>query len=180
MVRTKMNYLNGFPDLTVNRARPMNASIDGVCRKPLKVIPDERGWLMEIMRCDDDIFDTFGQVYLTTAYPNVVKAWHYHKKQTDNFTCIHGMMKVVLYDAREGSKTRGNLMELFIGEKNPVLVAVPPGVYHGFKAIGDETAFFVSIPTLPYDYRDPDEYRLPPDTPEIPYDWGLAPGLKHG
>jgi dTDP-4-dehydrorhamnose 3,5-epimerase len=158
----------------------MISSIDGVILKQLKVIPDERGWLMEILRCDEPQFTQFGQVYFTTAYPNVVKAWHYHRKQTDNFTCIHGMMKVALYDARNGSKTHKSLMELFIGDRNPVLVTVPPGVYHGFKAIGTETAYFLSIPTLPYHYAEPDEYRLPPDTPEIPYDWGLVPGLKHG
>ncbi|HOV67169.1 MAG TPA: dTDP-4-dehydrorhamnose 3,5-epimerase, partial [Methanoregulaceae archaeon] len=67
-----------------------------------------------------------------------------------------------------------------IGEKNPALITVPPGVYHGFKAIGNETAFFVSVPNLPYNREEPDEYRLPPDTAEIPYDWGLLPGLRHG
>jgi dTDP-4-dehydrorhamnose 3,5-epimerase len=158
----------------------MSQEIQGVTIKKLRVIPDERGWLMEILRCDDDIFEKFGQVYLTTAYPGVVKAWHYHKKQVDNFTCVHGMMKVVLYDARADSSTYKALIELFIGERNPLLIQVPPGVYHGFKAIGNETAYFVSIPTLPYDYKQPDEYRLPPDSSEIPYDWGLAPGLKHG
>jgi dTDP-4-dehydrorhamnose 3,5-epimerase len=158
----------------------MKPTITGVSLKPLRVIPDERGWLTEILRCDDDIFTQFGQVYLTTAYPGVVKAWHYHKKQTDNFTCVRGMMKVALYDAREDSLTYKTLMELFIGENNPILVTVPPGVYHGFKAIGPETAYFLSVPTHPYDYQEPDEYRLPPDTDEIPYEWGLAPGLRHG
>jgi dTDP-4-dehydrorhamnose 3,5-epimerase len=90
------------------------------------------------------------------------------------------MMKVALYDARKESPTYQKLMEIFVGEKNPVLISVPPGVYHGFKGIGTDTAYFLSIPTLPYNYQEPDEYRLPPDTPEIPYDWGLAPGLKHG
>jgi len=155
-------------------------SIDGVVIKNLKVIPDERGWLMEILRCDDEMFKQFGQVYVSTAYPGVVKGWHYHKKQTDNFTCIRGMMKVALYDARKESPTYKLIMELFVGEKNPILISVPPGVYHGFKGVGTETAFFLSIPTLPYNYKEPDEYRLPPDTKEIPYDWGLAPGLKHG
>jgi dTDP-4-dehydrorhamnose 3,5-epimerase len=158
----------------------MVQDIKDVKIKQLKVIPDERGWLMEILRCDDDIFQKFGQVYISTAYPHVVKGWHYHKIQTDNFTCVRGMMKVALYDARKDSPTNRTLLELFIGEKNPILISVPPGVYHGFKAIGTETAFFISIPTMPYNYDDPDEYRLPPDTPEIPYDWGLAPGLKHG
>jgi len=87
--------------------------IEGVKTKNLRVIPDERGWLMEILRCDDDIFQSFGQVYLTTAYPDVVKAWHYHKKQTDNFTCIKGMMKVALYDDRPGSPTFGQVNEFF-------------------------------------------------------------------
>ena len=154
--------------------------IDGVKTKNLGVIPDERGWLMEILRCDDEIFMNFGQVYMTTAYPGVVKAWHYHKKQTDNFTCIKGMMKVALYDGRKGSDTHGEVDEFFVGEKNPMLISVPPGVYHGFKAIGEETAYFLSIPTHPYNYEEPDEYRLDPDTDEIPYDWILASGKKHG
>jgi dTDP-4-dehydrorhamnose 3,5-epimerase len=93
--------------------------IKGVKTKDLKVIPDERGWLMEILRCDDEIFSSFGQVYLTTAYPEVVKAWHYHKKQTDNFTCIKGMMKVALYDDREDSKTYREVNEFFIGDRSP-------------------------------------------------------------
>jgi len=154
--------------------------IEGVKVKKLNPIPDERGWLMEILRCDDEIFEKFGQVYITTAYPGVVKAWHYHKLQTDNFTCIKGMMKVALYDARENSKTYREINEFFIGEKNPLLIKVPPMVYHGFKAIGDETAYFLNIPTLPYNRKEPDEYRLPPDTKEIPYDWILTPGKKHG
>ena len=154
--------------------------IEGVKTKKLGVIPDERGWLMEILRSDDELFEKFGQVYVTTAYPNVVKAWHYHKKQTDNFTCIKGMMKVALYDAREDSATYKEVNEFFVGEKNPILISVPPGVYHGFKAVGTETAYFLSIPTLPYNYEEPDEFRLPPDTKEIPYDWILTPGKKHG
>jgi dTDP-4-dehydrorhamnose 3,5-epimerase len=154
--------------------------IDGVKTKNLRVIADERGWLMEILRCDDEIFHSFGQVYLTTAYPGVVKAWHYHKKQTDNFTCIKGMMKVALYDDRKDSLTRGEVNEFFVGDKNPLLISVPPLVYHGFKAVGEETAYFLSVPTLAYDYREPDEYRLAPDSDLIPYDWVLTPGKKHG
>jgi dTDP-4-dehydrorhamnose 3,5-epimerase len=154
--------------------------IEGVKVKELKVIPDERGWLMEILRCDDELFEKFGQVYLTTAYPGVVKAWHFHKKQTDNFTCIHGMMKVVLYDSRKESPTYKEINEFFVGKKNPLIIKVPPRVYHGFKAIGTETAYFLSVPTEPYNYENPDEYRLPPDTKEIPYDWILEHGKKHG
>ena len=154
--------------------------IDGVKIKDLKVIPDERGWLMEILRNDDEIFTKFGQVYLTTAYPNVTKAWHYHKRQTDTFGCVSGMMKVALYDARKDSPTYGKINEFFIGEKNPKLISVPPGVYHGFKAVGDQTAYFLSIPDEPYNYKEPDEFRILPDSDEIPYDWVLDPAKKNG
>ena len=102
------------------------------------------------------------------------------QKQTDNFTCIHGMMKVALYDARKDSSTYGELNEFFVGGKNPLLISVPPLVYHGFKGVGTEIAYFISVPTLPYNYEEPDEFRLPPDTDEIPYDWLLEPGTSHG
>ena len=154
--------------------------IEGVKTKNLKVVPDERGWLMEILRNDDEVFKSFGQVYLTTAYPGVVKAWHYHKKQTDNFTCLKGMMKVALYDDRAGSQTFGEINEFFVGDKKPILISVPPLVYHGFKAVGTETAYFLSVPNLAYNYKEPDEFRLPPDTDKIPYDWLLTPGKRHG
>jgi len=154
--------------------------MEGVKTKQLRIIPDERGWLMEILRCDDEFFTKFGQVYLTTAYPDIVKAWHMHKIQTDNFSCIHGMMKVVLYDARKESLTFGEINEFILGEKNPMLISVPPFVYHGFKAIGSETAYFLNVPTEPYNYKEPDEYRLPPDTDKIPYKWVLDPSKKHG
>jgi dTDP-4-dehydrorhamnose 3,5-epimerase len=154
--------------------------IKGVETKKLKVVPDERGWVMEILRNDDDMFKKFGQVYLSTAYPGVVKGWHMHKLQTDNFTCISGMMKVVLYDSREDSPSYQEINEFYIGEKKPMLISVPTLVYHGFKAIGTETAYFLSIPTEVYNYDKPDEYRLPPNTKEIPYDWILESGKKHG
>ena len=153
--------------------------IEGVKTKSLRVLPDERGWLTEILRSDEEIFEKFGQVYATAAYPDVVKAWHMHKKQADNMVCIKGSVKLVLYDSRKGSKTKGEINEFTIGEKNPLLVKVPPEVWHGFKAIG-ETAVIVNVPTALYDYKNPDEYRLPPDTDKIPYDWKLKPGLKHG
>src|SRR3990167_2944926 len=118
--------------------------IDGVKIKKLKVIPDERGRLMEILRNDDEIFRKFGQVYITTAYPGVVKAWHYHKIQSDSFAVVHGMMKVALYDNRPGSPTKGEVNEFFMGEHNPVLVQIPPMVYHGFKCIGSGEAIMLN------------------------------------
>jgi len=154
--------------------------IDGVHVKNLNVLHDERGRLMEILRCDDDLFVRFGQVYMTTNYPGVVKAWHYHKIQTDNVCCLKGMIKMAIFDGREDSRTHGEIGEFFIGEYNPKLVTIPPGVYHGWKCISPEESIVVSAPTEPYNYESPDEYRLPPDTPLIPYDWILLPGKKHG
>lgn len=154
--------------------------IDGVIVRELKPVTDERGWLMELLRSDWDVFEKFGQVYLTTVYPGVVKAWHYHKKQTDHMACIRGMLKLALFDSRKSSATFKQMQEVFTGDRRPLLVKIPPLVYHGFKAIGGETAYVINVPTETYNYEKPDEFRLPPDTKQIRYDWGLAPGLKHG
>lgn len=146
--------------------------IHDVKTKKLKVLPDDRGRLMEMLRADDECFEVFGQVYLSTTYPGVVKAWHYHKLQKDNFVCVKGMVKLVLADTREGSPTRGEISEFVIGEHNPLLVQVPIGVYHGWKCVGTEEAFVINTTTKTYDYREPDEYRLDPhENGVIQYDW---------
>ncbi|HNV65195.1 MAG TPA: dTDP-4-dehydrorhamnose 3,5-epimerase family protein [Smithellaceae bacterium] len=150
--------------------------IDGVLVKKLKVIPDERGRLMEILRADDKAFEKFGQVYMTTAYPGVVKGWHYHKKQADNMAVVRGMMKIVLYDGREQSPTFGEVNEIFAGNHNPVLVHIPPLVCHGFKCISEEEAIVVNVPTEMYNYETPDEFRLPAHGGEVPYDWTRKDG----
>jgi len=150
--------------------------IEGVAVKKLKPIPDDRGRVMEILRKDDDIFQQFGQVYLTTAYPGVVKAWHYHKLQTDHFCCISGMMKLVLYDNRNGSPTYGHINEFYLGKHNNAVVVIPPEVYHGFKCVGPAEAMVVNVPTHPYNHQSPDEHRLDPHDSEIPYDWSRKDG----
>lgn len=150
--------------------------IDGVKIKKLTVIPDERGRLMEMMRSDDDVFEKFGQMYLTTAYPGVVKAWHYHKKQDDHFVCVKGMMKVVLYDSRAESPTYGCVNEFFMGDHNPILLKIPKFVYHGFKCISETEAMIINCPTELYNYNEPDEFRVDPYDNVIPYDWNLKEG----
>ena len=139
--------------------------------KKLKLIPDERGRLMEILRSDEKIFGEFGQVYMTTAYPGVIKAWHYHKKQDDYFTCISGVMRLALYDAREGSPTYKELNDFIISLDDPALVKIPRSVYHGFKCVSDKEAVVINVPTRPYNKKDPDEYRLDAFKNDIPYDW---------
>ena len=150
--------------------------IDGVAIKQLRVIPDERGRLTEMLRSDDEVFERFGQSYVTTTYPGVVKAWHMHKKQNDNVVCVRGMIKLALYDGREGSSSKGEVMEMFLGEHRPILVHIPREVYHGWRCVSEYEAYVVNTPTELYDYDESDEYRLPFDTDEIPYDWDLKMG----
>jgi dTDP-4-dehydrorhamnose 3,5-epimerase len=150
--------------------------IDGVIVKKLRLIPDERGRLMEILRNDDEIYSEFGQIYMTTAYPGVVKGWHYHKEQDDNMCVVKGMMKIVLYDSRDDSTTKGEVNEFFAGTHNPVLIHIPAFVYHGFKCIGTDEAIVINIPTKRYNYDKPDEYRVDPFDNDIPYDWEIKEG----
>ena len=149
----------------------MDCTIDGVSIRTLQSIPDERGRLMEILRRDDDHFQGFGQVYLTTVLPGVVKAWHMHRHQVDVFTAIKGMLKAVLVDQREESPTAGTIMEIFMGEHRPLQVVVPPGIYHGYKCISVGEALIINVPNRVYNYADPDEVRLPPHAGHFDYDW---------
>ena len=145
--------------------------IDGIVVKPLNVIPDERGRLFEVLRRDEPMFRKFGQVYCTTVNYGVVKGWHYHKKQIDNFVCVSGMIKLVAYDDRLRSPSRGQINEFFLGVHHPALVQVPPHVWHGFKGISHPEAVVLNIPTEPYHYKRPDEFRIDPHKNDIPYDW---------
>ncbi|HKW87189.1 MAG TPA: dTDP-4-dehydrorhamnose 3,5-epimerase family protein [Candidatus Acidoferrales bacterium] len=147
--------------------------IEGVRVKQLKMICDERGRLMEILRADDSEFIKFGQLYMTTAYPGVVKGWHYHKKQIDSFAAVRGMIKLVLYDAREKSKTHREVNEFFLGDHNPILVQIPNFVYHGFKCVSETEAIVINCPTEPYHHKQPDEFRVAHNDPGIPYSWDI-------
>lgn len=147
--------------------------IQGVKTKKLKVVPDERGRLMEILRNDDEVYLKFGQIYMTTTYPGVVKGWHLHRKQVDNVICLKGMLKLVLYDDRTDSPTKGEIAEFFIGEHNPLLVQIPSGIYHGWKCISETEAVILNCPTEPYNYTEPDQVDIPPHENQIPYNWSI-------
>jgi len=148
--------------------------IEGVETKELVSHVDERGRLMEILRRDDECFTDFGQVYITTAYPQVVKAWHLHKIQADNIACLVGMIKLVLYDNRLHSVSQKVVNEFFIGEHSPMLIHIPPYVWHGFKCIGNKEAVVMNCSTEPYNGTDPDEYREAPHS--LGYDWARKDG----
>ncbi|MFH2101563.1 MAG: dTDP-4-dehydrorhamnose 3,5-epimerase family protein [Candidatus Micrarchaeota archaeon] len=145
--------------------------IDGVFIKPLKQIPDERGKIMHMLKRTDVHFEEFGEIYFSCVYPGVIKGWHNHTKMTLNYAVVQGMIKLVLYDAREKSPTKGELMEIFIGENNYSLVRVPPGVINGFKGIGEKMAIVANCASIPH---DPEEIiRIDPFTKDVPYDWSL-------
>jgi dTDP-4-dehydrorhamnose 3,5-epimerase len=154
---------------------PKAPLIAGVHVKPLTLIADERGYLMEMLRVDDPFFTRFGQVYVSATYPGVVKAWHYHKVQTDHFICVAGMVKLVLVDTRPDSPTRNAVNEFFLGDEHRALVQVPNLVYHGWKCIGPDVALVVNVPSEVYDYADPDEFRVEAHG-VLPYDWSRKDG----
>ena len=149
--------------------------ISGVKTKKLKVIPDNRGFLMEILRNDDEIFEEFGQVYMTCVKRGVAKGWHYHHQQDDHMVCVCGKALVVLYDARDGSPTKGEVQEFILSdpaqEGEHSLVKIPKGVYHGFTALDCEEARIINVPTKEYNYEEPDEHRCHWNSDEVPYDW---------
>ena len=135
--------------------------IEGVKVKKLKIIPDDRGRLMEILRVSETKIQP-RQIYITTAYENVVKdkkSFHMHKNQTDCFCCVKGRIKLVLVDIRDNSKTKNEINEFEIGEGNFCLVIIPQGVLHAFKSLEGE-AIIVNCISPEYNRKDPDEIRI--------------------
>ena len=131
----------------------MSSRIDGVLVTPLARIADERGTILHMLRADDPHFLGFGEIYFSTVYPGAIKGWHIHREMTLNYAIPVGRVKLVLYDDRPGSSTRGVLEEHFVGEENYLLLTVPPVVWNGFKGIGSGTAVSVvaNAATLPHD-----------------------------
>ena len=150
--------------------------IDGIKITPLKQIEDSRGKVMHMLRNDSKNFVKFGEIYFSTVHPNKVKGWHLHQKMTLNYAVVSGKIKLVLYDVRPNSKTRGQIQEFFLSENNYNLVSVPPLIWNGFKGIGDSTAIVANCADLPYDDTEI-EHKSPSDS-TIPYDWNKNLGNK--
>jgi dTDP-4-dehydrorhamnose 3,5-epimerase len=154
-------------------ALTLKPTIDGVVVKELVTNTDERGFFREIIRETDDFFDHFGQWSHALMYPGVAKAWHHHRRQTDWWYCIGGL-KVGLYDMREQSPTRGQLMEFFMGDRYGArCVKIPPGVAHGCRSL--ELTHLLYVTSSVYDPGD--EGRTPHDDPAIGYDWTAGPAI---
>ena len=148
--------------------------IDGVEINQLNIIPDERGMILKMLRNDDPVFKEFGEIYFSAIYPGVVKGWHIHKKMTLNYAAISGLIKLVLYDGRDDSPTKGEVQEIFLGRENYKLVTIPPMVWNGFKGIGTEPAIVANCATLPHDPAEIE--RMDPFVNDIPYNWDRKDG----
>lgn len=144
--------------------------IHGALITTRRIIPDDRGKIMHIMKSSDEQYNSFGEVYCSTVFPGVVKGWHMHKKMTLNYVVLKGNIKFVLYDDRKDSPTYQETQEIYIGENQYIMVTVPPLVWNGFKGIGMEEAFVINFTDIPH---DPEEIvRMDPhDNNVIRYDW---------
>ena len=145
--------------------------IEDVIITKFKKIPDERGSIYHMLRRDDKHFIEFGEIYFSLAYPGVIKGWHEHTKQIQNYAVIDGMIKLVLFDNRENSKTYKELKEIFIGDLNYSLVTIPTGIIMGYKCIGNKTSILANCSTLPHDPNEMISYD--PMGDKVPYNWQI-------
>ena len=145
--------------------------LDGVVVTKLKKIPDERGVIYHMLRNDDKHFQKFGEIYFSIAYPGVIKGWHEHIKQIQNYCVVDGMIKLVIYDNRKESSTYKRLQELFIGDDNYCLVTIPTGIIMGYKCIGLKKSILANCSTLPHDPTEMISYE--PLGEKVPYNWEI-------
>ena len=145
--------------------------IEGVKIIPKKQIIDERGKIMHMIRNDDEHFTKFGEIYFSYSHPNTVKAWHLHKRMTVNYVCVVGKIKLVLFDDRDKSLTKGTLQEIFLTTENYSLVSVPPGVWNGFKSIENKFSIIANCSDIPHEAEE--MLRKPFDDPYFNYEWDI-------
>jgi dTDP-4-dehydrorhamnose 3,5-epimerase len=147
--------------------------IHDVVIKKLITHPDDRGYVREVLRDDDNLLERFGQTTVTRTYPGVIKAFHWHKRQDDVWYVAQGMARVVMHDLRKDSPTHGETQVVFAGEDNPVLIMIPRGVAHGYQVLGDTPVLLFYHVTQSYNPDDPDEERISFDDPLIGFDWSI-------
>jgi dTDP-4-dehydrorhamnose 3,5-epimerase len=148
----------------------IDSRIAGVIVRPAVTHVDDRGELCEIFNPAWGVHDEpLVYAYQSMVRPHKVKGWIVHKLQDDRLFVSLGTFRFVLFDARDDSPTKGSINEIFLSERNRGLLIIPKGVYHAAQNVGDCDAYFVNLPTRPYDHAQPDKYRLPLDTDLIPY-----------
>ena len=145
--------------------------IEGILITKRDQISDDRGKIMHMVRNDDKIFKKFGEIYFSCIYPHKIKAWHMHKKMTLNYAIISGQLKIVLFDDRKKSSTKGTLQEIYMSTENYFLLSVPPLIWNGFKGIGTETSIVANCSDIPHDKNE--MVRMNPNSKKIPYKWEL-------
>lgn len=149
------------------------SKILGVSKVNKMIIPDERGSIRHMLKVTDDEFQKFGEVYFSTAYLGVIKGWHLHTKQTQNYLVVSGMIKLVLFDCRRDSSTYQEIEEHFLGDVNNYLVQIPPGVANGYKVIGNGEAIICNCSDLPHEPGEMLRYS-PFDKEFCDYRWELV------
>lgn len=145
--------------------------IEGVRVKDIGFYADDRGFLCEILRSDENFIDKFCQITMSITFPGVIKAFHYHKKQDDCWFFPSGNVQVVLYDLRENSKTYKKIQVIYTGEKCLKVILIPHGVAHGYRVLGNNPATIIYVTNECYNKEEPDEYRIPYDDKAIGFDW---------
>ena len=154
-------------------------TIDGVTVREVRHVPRDHGVITEIFRPE---WDPTGlpviHIYQSRLFAGALGAWSCHKRSTDRLFVNQGHLKIVLYDDRDESKTRGTVMQLIAGDVRPCLIVLPPGIWHGLHNVGNSDALVINCPTEAYNYKDPDHYRLPFDSPEIPHKWNFAEATR--
>lgn len=157
----------------------LQQTIDGVFAREVLHVPRDHGVITEMYRAEwDPTRLPVVHIYQSRLFPGAIGAWSCHAKTVDRLFVNQGHLKVVLYDAREDSTTRGRVMELHVGDARPAFLVIPIGVWHGLQNLGSSDALMVNFPSRPYDYDDPDHYRLPYDSPEIPYAWKATGSVR--
>ena len=143
--------------------------IDGVKLINLKTIHDERGKIMHMLKKTDPHFIEFGEIYFSIAFPGIIKGWHEHTKQIQNYAVIDGKIKLVLYDNRSNSKTHKTINEIYLGEENYSLVTIPTGIITAYKCISKKNSILANCSTLPHDPKEMINYDFKGD--KVPYNW---------
>lgn len=158
--------------LVNNEWQRIDEGIDGVVAREVLHVPRDHGVITETYRAE---WDPTGlpvvHVYQSRLLPGAIGAWSCHTKTFDRLFCNQGHLKVVLFDGREESRTFGRVYELFVGDARPTFIVLPTGIWHGLQNLGTNDALVLNYPTRAYDYEDPDHWRLPYNTEQIPYTW---------